>query len=152
MSPAERQARRRRHALALPLSPTGADRLRRQSDGLASDLSVPSAMARFDFDDTFGDDYLHFYPAGPEAEHNQSEADEITDLLGVQPGEAVLDVPCGLGHIPNLLAARGIGMTGVDATPALVEGAVVAAATLGVSVDYRVDDVRALPCDGPFDE
>jgi 2-polyprenyl-3-methyl-5-hydroxy-6-metoxy-1,4-benzoquinol methylase len=43
-------------------------------------------------------------------------------------------------------------MTGVDATPALLERAVAAAATLGVSVDYRVDDMRALPCDGPFDE
>ena len=59
------------------------------------------------------DDYLYFYSASWTEERNREEADEICGLLGVRTGDVVLDAPCGHGRITNILAARGIVMTGV---------------------------------------
>jgi ubiquinone/menaquinone biosynthesis C-methylase UbiE len=41
-------------------------------------------------------------------------------LLGVQPGEPVLDIACGQGVLCRLLARQGVPATGVDAAPDLI--------------------------------
>jgi SAM-dependent methyltransferase len=101
----------------------------------------------FDFDDVFGDDYLHFYASYLTDELNDREADEIVSLLGLGDGAKVLDAPCGHGRISNRLARRGMDVVGVDASTRFLE----IAREAGADADYRLGDLRQLPVEGPFD-
>ncbi|MEY2421378.1 MAG: hypothetical protein QOI95_1445 [Acidimicrobiaceae bacterium] len=104
-------------------------------------------MTRFDFDETFGDDYLHFYANFLSDEHNDADVETIVSFLDLQGGERVLDAPCGHGRISNRLAERGMDVVGVDATEVFLDRA----REWGSSVEYLHGDIRALPVDGPFD-
>ena len=108
-------------------------------------------MARFDFEATFGEDYLRFYLPRLTEERNLAETNEIIDTLELRPGERVLDVPCGHGRITNLLAARGLEATGVDVSALFLDKARNDASSAGVTVSYERGDMRQLPVDGPFD-
>ena len=83
-------------------------------------------------------------------------ADEIEtraaylDLLGIAPGQRVLEVGCGSGVVLRDLARRvgpGGRAVGVDASPALLEIARGLAAEAGLSgpIELREGDARALP-------
>lgn len=48
---------------------------------------------------------------------------ELLDLLDPQPGEYVLDLGCGTGHLTAAIAARGAVAVGMDADAAMVEQA-----------------------------
>ena len=104
-------------------------------------------MARFDFAETFGEDYLHFYADFLSDEHNDADVDAIMSILGLQGAEHVLDAPCGHGRISNRLAERGMNVVGVDASDLFLERA----RDYGSSAEYLHGDMRALPVDGPFD-
>jgi ubiquinone/menaquinone biosynthesis C-methylase UbiE len=43
--------------------------------------------------------------------------EKIDRLLSLQPGERVLEIGCGRGHLTKRLAERGIDVTGIDANP-----------------------------------
>ena len=45
----------------------------------------------------------------------------VLDLLDPQPGERILDLGCGTGHLTADIAARGAHVIGVDVDPAMVE-------------------------------
>lgn len=45
----------------------------------------------------------------------------VMDAAGIEPGDRVLDVGCGLGKYTIGLAAEGVDVHGLDLTPALVE-------------------------------
>jgi SAM-dependent methyltransferase len=102
---------------------------------------------RFDTDDVFGDDYLHFYDAVLDAEQSDLDADAVVDFLELESGELVLDAPCGHGRISNRLARRGIRVVGVD----VMEHFLAVARSERTDADYKQGDLRALPVDGPFD-
>ena len=102
---------------------------------------------RFDFEATFGDDYLYFYADALSDEVSDRDTDDMVSLLGLRPGDFVLDAPCGHGRISNRLADRGINVVGVDASELFLR----IARESGSEVDYRVGDLRDLPVDGPFD-
>ena len=109
-------------------------------------------MVRFDFDETFGDDYEHFYRARLTDELNDHDVGVIVERLALTGSEWVLDAPCGHGRIANRLAARGGAVVGVDVTERFLELARDDSAARGVDVDYRKGDLRALPVDdGSFD-
>ena len=108
-------------------------------------------MVRFDFDETFGDDYLHFYLPSLSDETNDAEVDQIVSLLGLEPGATVLDVPCGHGRIANRLARRGFHVTGLDRTAQFLDVARQDAETMGVAVEYLEGDMRDLPWSARFD-
>jgi len=109
---------------------------------------VTNAPARFDFEETFGDDYLHFYLAGLTDERNEIDAAVVRSRLDLQRGERVLDAPCGHGRITTLLAGAGFDMVGVDVTERFLE----LARGTNPAIDYRHGDIRSLPCeDGEFD-
>ena len=65
-------------------------------------------MGEFDFEATFGDDYLHFYLPALTADRNEADAAEIIAAMDLQAGDRVLDAPCGHGRISNLLAKAGM--------------------------------------------
>lgn len=108
-------------------------------------------MELFDRAETFGDDYLYFYADFLNDERNNTDAQRIVEFLGLIPGDKVLDAPCGHGRISNILAARGLEVTGVDASQQFLDYARQEASRQGVAVDYRLGDLRDLGVDGPFD-
>ncbi len=48
---------------------------------------------------------------------------DVLDLLAPEPGERVLDVGCGTGHLTRAIADAGAEAVGVDASEAMVEAA-----------------------------
>ena len=80
-----------------------------------------------------------------------NDARLIRRLLGLAPGAAVLDVPCGHGRLTVRLAAAGYVATGVDIAAGEVELARRAAAEAAVEARFVVGDLRALPDVGPVD-
>lgn len=79
-------------------------------------------------------------------------SDRIVRLVGIRPGEDVLDVACGNGNTTIPAAQAGGRVTGVDLTPELLQAGRVAAAVAGVQIDWREGDAEALPFeDAQFD-
>jgi ubiquinone/menaquinone biosynthesis C-methylase UbiE len=73
----------------------------------------------------------------------------------LQPGEVVLDVACGTGTLA-IAAKRQVGaagsVTGIDASPAMIERARVKAARSGLPITFVEGMAQRLPfCDGQFD-
>jgi len=83
--------------------------------------------------------------------------DEYVSLLGVVPGERVLDVGCGSGAATRTLAQRvcpGGHVVGMDTSSALLKVASKLAEKAGQNkgVEFKVGDCRALPFpDASFD-
>ena len=46
-----------------------------------------------------------------------SHLQRIDRLASIQPGDRVLEVGCGQGHLTKALAARGVDIVGIDANP-----------------------------------
>jgi len=106
------------------------------------------AGVTFDFNATFGDDYLYFHEAYLTEERSNAETAEIVELLNLAPGTRVLDAPCGHGRIANRLATAGMEVVGVDNNPGFLDLARADAAWRGVDVDLRWGDLRGLPSMG----
>src|SRR2546423_2122375 len=104
-------------------------------------------MARYDFDQVFGDDYLHFSGDLLPEERSDQDVELIARLLDLRPGARVLDVPCGHGRIANRLARLGCQVVGVDSSASFLD----VARRGGAAVDYRLGDMRQMTPDGPFD-
>jgi len=71
----------------------------------------------------------------------------VVDLLDPQPGERVLDLGCGTGHLSAAIADRGATVVGVDQSAEMVEQARAAHPEL----TFRVGDARDLAVEEPFD-
>jgi SAM-dependent methyltransferase len=70
------------------------------------------------------------------------------ERVDLQPGQAVLDVGCGVGAFLRLVMARGAHAFGLDASEALIE----LARTRVPDADVRVGELEALPYeDDSFD-
>jgi len=103
-----------------------------------------------EFEGVFDEDYLYFYEEML-AERTPEDVEMVVDLLEREPGEEILDCPCGHGRISNALAERGFRVTGLDATELFLERAREDAAARGVDVEYVHGDMRELPWRGRFD-
>lgn len=102
------------------------------------------------FEDLYGDIQI----AHADDEGDRMEVDVIDRRLGLTPGAAVLDVPCGAGRHAIELARRGYRVTAVDFHARVVDEGRRRAAAEGLDVDYRVGDMRDAPLptglDGAF--
>lgn len=76
----------------------------------------------------------------------EQEVDFLVDVLGLEPGQRVLDVGCGPGRHVVALARRGIQVVGVDISRRFVEVALEVADREGVSdlVAIERGDARRL--------
>lgn len=90
--------------------------------------------------------------------YRERNLDDARRLLGLveraarpEPGATLLDVACGRGRHSRLLAARGYRVTGLDLAPRAIATARRRAEAEGVSVDFRVADMRELPFEADFD-
>ena len=113
---------------------------------MSADADEPLA-----FDELFDHDYLAFYAADLNDETNDDEAAAIADLLQLEPGLRILDLPCGHGRIARRLAMMGARVTGIDRSELFLEHARADAEDHDVSIDYRVGDMRTISFESEFD-
>jgi SAM-dependent methyltransferase len=71
--------------------------------------------------------------------------ERLVARVGIQPGDAVLDVACGTGNVAIPAALAGGRVTGVDLTPEHFPAARAGAAEAGVAVEWVEGDAEALP-------
>lgn len=71
----------------------------------------------------------------------------LLDLVGVAPGQDVLDVATGSGNVALRAARAGANVIGLDLAPELFDAARRRAAEWGVSVEWRQGDAEDLPFD-----
>ena len=95
-------------------------------------------------EDTSWDDVAQWYDTLLEDKGNDHYERVILpaaiELLGIEGGHRVLDVACGQGILCRRLGAAGAVVTGLDASPRLIQ----AAKSRSPESDYRVGDARHL--------
>ena len=79
------------------------------------------------------------------------EVSAVVSLLGIEPGAAVLDLPCGVGRHSLELARRGYRVTGVDRTAAYLETARDKAAADNLELELVQADMREFARPEAFD-
>lgn len=72
---------------------------------------------------------------------------DVLDLLDPQPGQSILDLGCGTGHLTQLIADSGAKVLGIDASEEMIEQA----RTNHPTIDFRVADGAQFRSDTPFD-
>jgi SAM-dependent methyltransferase len=97
----------------------------------------------------FGGLWLEIQSQSFSAEENAETAEIIRDVLQLEPGSRILDVPCGDGRITNELAKAGFKMTGVERQPQMLERARAAAG--GLPVTWLEQDMWMLDAGRGFD-
>jgi SAM-dependent methyltransferase len=105
----------------------------------------------FEFEATFGEDYLYFYAESTDDGHSDDDAAEILGRLELPAKARVLDAPCGHGRISRRLAIAGLDVTGVDSSAGFIAMAKAEPVAPEVRVSYVEGDLRQLPVLGPFD-
>ncbi|MCL7452506.1 MAG: methyltransferase domain-containing protein [Anaerolineae bacterium] len=76
----------------------------------------------------------------------------LVEVLGLQPGNRVLDLACGSGDHARRLARRGLQVVGVDIAPSLVAYSRQKAAEEGIaSARFEQGDMRQLDYQAEFD-
>ncbi len=71
----------------------------------------------------------------------------VVDLLGPQPGERILDLGCGTGHLTAQITESGVEAVGIDAS----EDMVMVASENYPHIRFEVADARSLPFENEFD-
>jgi trans-aconitate methyltransferase len=74
-------------------------------------------------------------------------AADLLELLAPKPGERILDIGCGTGHLTAQIAASGAEILGIDASPDMIQQARAAHSNL----QFEVADARALSFYQDFD-
>lgn len=74
----------------------------------------------------------------------------VETTLALRRGARILDIGCGRGRHAIQLAERGYDVTGVDLSPRSIADARERARKVGVSVDFRVGDMREPVADAAF--
>jgi SAM-dependent methyltransferase len=78
----------------------------------------------------------------------EQEVGFLVEVLGLEPGQRVLDVGCGPGRHAHALARRGIEVHGVDISQRFVD---LATQDAPPGATFERADARALAFDGAFD-
>jgi trans-aconitate methyltransferase len=71
----------------------------------------------------------------------------VLELLNAQPGERILDLGCGTGHLTAKIAETGARTVGVDRSPEMIRQA----REKYPSLKFEVMDAREIALDGNFD-
>ena len=108
-------------------------------------MNVPANWWEDFFEGVVVDMWMQAVPPG----HTSREAENLERMLGLAPGAAILDVPCGGGRVALSLAGRGYRVTGVDASAEFLARA--RSAPGAERVTWEARDMRDLPWTGRFD-
>jgi trans-aconitate methyltransferase len=71
----------------------------------------------------------------------------LIPLLEPQPGESILDIGCGTGHLTKAIAETGAHVVGIDSSSSMIE----TARTTYPDLEFLVADARNLSFPTPFD-
>jgi SAM-dependent methyltransferase len=86
------------------------------------------------------------------SEWDDDLVDLIVAVLGLRPGDRVLDLACGSGDHARRLARRGMEVVGVDIAPSLIAHCRQRAAKEGlIGVRFEQGDMHELAYEGAFD-
>jgi SAM-dependent methyltransferase len=77
----------------------------------------------------------------------QQNADEFVASLGLQPGQRVLDVACGVGNAAVAAARAGAVATGLDIAEQAIEQARARVASQGLAIRFDVASFESMPYD-----
>lgn len=75
------------------------------------------------------------------------KAKGVVELLAAKPGERILDIGCGTGHLTAEIAATGAIVTGMDRSPEMIAEA----KAKHPKLEFEVRDARELSFDRQFD-
>jgi SAM-dependent methyltransferase len=103
------------------------------------------------YDGFFDERYLRFYPVLRKRPVAPEEAEVVMRLLGLEPGQRVLDLGCGTGRHSVALVQLGLQVVGLDLSETLLEQGRRTAAEAGVEVTWLQRDMRDLDDLDPFD-
>lgn len=95
----------------------------------------------------YGNELVHLLLGGRLHPGGDELTGRLADLVGIGPGDRVLDAASGLGTTARLIATeRGVAVRGVELSPRLVTlaGRAAADAGLGELVSFEVGDVERL--------
>lgn len=70
--------------------------------------------------DTYGPAYMRVAERLGGYEETEQEAAQVVELLGLQPGDLVLDAACGFGRFAAALSRHGIEAVGIDISTAAI--------------------------------
>jgi ubiquinone/menaquinone biosynthesis C-methylase UbiE len=70
----------------------------------------------------------------------ESKVNRIVEILGLEKGQRVLEIGCGTGIYTEMLAKRGLVMTGLDISEGMLR-----LAMFRRLLDYRLGDIHHLP-------
>jgi trans-aconitate methyltransferase len=73
--------------------------------------------------------------------------EDVLALLNAKPGERILDVGCGSGHLTKQIAETGAEVVGIDSSPDMIATAKAAYPTM----NFLVADASDFAFDEPFD-
>lgn len=71
--------------------------------------------------------------------------DAVLDAIGPCSGHTILDGGCGEGYLSRYLTGHGASTYGIDTSPALIAAAKEERDRLGLSIEYRVASLEAIP-------
>lgn len=94
----------------------------------------------------FDQRYVEGWTAAGAFEGTEEDATALVELLRLEDGATILDVPCGFGRFSGPLAAAGYAVTGVDLSADMIA----LAKQRNPGPTYVVADMRDPP-HGPFD-
>lgn len=99
--------------------------------------------------ETFGDLHADRYDAGLTADHHAATADSVKVLAELAAGGTVLELAIGTGRVALPLAARGLSVHGLDASPEIV--AKLREKPGGDAIPVTIGDMADVAVDGTFD-
>jgi SAM-dependent methyltransferase len=106
-------------------------------------------MEWFEDEEFWRELYPYMFPAERFAAAPE-QVDQVLSLTGLSEGK-VLDLCCGPGRHAVEFARKGLEVTGVDASPFLLDRARERAREAGVSVEFVTEDMRRFRRPGTFD-
>ncbi len=71
----------------------------------------------------------------------------LVDLLDPLPGEKILDLGCGTGHLTSTIKEKGAEVVGIDFSPEMIDQA----RTLYPGIEFRVAEGTKFKFDDPFE-
>ena len=102
--------------------------------------------------DAHADDYDAWYLTDLGRYVDSVEKGLVEELARPVPGERALDIGCGTGNHALWLAEKGLEVTGLDESPAMLEVAAAKGRVAGLGVEWVLGDAGALPFeDGALD-
>ena len=102
-------------------------------------------------DDSFWETFQSYMFDSRRLALTSAEVDQMSSLLGLQSGGAVLDLCCGIGRHSIEFARRGFKVTGVDRTAPYLDQARAGASKEKLDIEFVLADMREFSRPATFD-